>query len=151
MLSILGTDLTRLVRDWRSIIDQRLKTMGLKTHWITLYHVCHLPPGQSQIQLAKAIGIEQPSLVRTLDQLEKKKLISRRSCVNDRRTKKIYLTDSAASTVKEMNDVIINSRQEILAGLSQEEIAVITRFLAKIEKNILQLLKEETENKASVN
>jgi DNA-binding MarR family transcriptional regulator len=67
-----------LVRIWRALIDQRLKPLELtQTHWVTLHNIHQLPPEQSQIQLAKAIGIEQPSLVRTLDQLEEKGLISR--------------------------------------------------------------------------
>ncbi len=64
-----------LVRVWRALIDHRLKPLELtQTHWVTLHNIHQLPPGQSQIQLAKAIGIEQPSLVRTLDQLEEKGL-----------------------------------------------------------------------------
>lgn len=73
MESSLGTDLARLVRMWRAVIDNRLKPLGLtQTLWVTLHNIHQLPPDQSQIQLAKAIGIEQPSLVRTLDQLEKR-------------------------------------------------------------------------------
>lgn len=73
MESTLGSDLARLVRVWRALIDHRLKPLELtQTHWVTLHNINRLPPEQSQIQLAKAIGIEQPSLVRTLDQLEEK-------------------------------------------------------------------------------
>lgn len=147
MVSTLGIDSLRLVRDWRSVLDQRLDALGLKAHWVTLFHVCHLPPGQSQIQLAKAIGIDQPSLVKTLDQLEKKNLIIRRSCVNDRRTKKIYLTASSTPLIKEMNDMITGSCQEILAGLSQQEIVLLAQLITKIEKNILRLQQEEPDNK----
>ncbi len=79
--SPLGSDLARLVRIWRALIDHRLKPLELtQTHWVTLHNIHQLPPDQSQIQLAKAIGIEQPSLVRTLDQLEEKGLISRQTC-----------------------------------------------------------------------
>lgn len=71
--SPLGSDLARLVRIWRALIDHRLKPLELtQTHWVTLHNIHQLPPDQSQIQLAKAIGIEQPSLVRTLDQLEER-------------------------------------------------------------------------------
>ncbi|WP_240524361.1 transcriptional regulator SlyA, partial [Enterobacter hormaechei] len=61
---------------------------------------------QSQIQLAKAIGIEQPSLVRTLDQLEEKGLISRQTCASDRRAKRIKLTEKAEPLINEMEEVI---------------------------------------------
>ena len=60
MESPLGSDLARLVRVWRALIDHRLKPLELtQTHWVTLHNIHQLPPEQSQIQLAKAIGIEQ--------------------------------------------------------------------------------------------
>lgn len=107
MESTLGADLARLVRLWRALIDHRLKPLKLtQTHWVTLYNISQLPPEQSQIQLAKAIGIEQPSLVRTLDQLEEKKLICRHTCANDRRAKRIKLTKESEPFINEVYTVI---------------------------------------------
>jgi MarR family transcriptional regulator for hemolysin len=101
--SNLGSDLARLVRVWRALIDDRLKPLELtQTHWVTLHNINILPPEQSQIQLAKAIGIEQPSLVRTLDQLEEKRLITRQTCASDRRAKRIKLTEEAAPIINQM-------------------------------------------------
>ncbi|MGQ7115923.1 MarR family transcriptional regulator, partial [Escherichia sp. TWPC-MK] len=57
---------------------------------------------QLNLRLVKAIGIEQPSLVRTLDQLEEKGLISRQTCASDRRAKRIKLTEKAEPLISEM-------------------------------------------------
>lgn len=136
----LGTDLARLVRIWRSLIDQRLKPLELtQTHWVTLHNIHQLPPEQSQIQLAKAIGIEQPSLVRTLDQLEEKGLITRTTCASDRRAKRIKLTEEAAPVINEVEHVIDATRDDILAGISQSEIEKLVTLIARLEKNILEL------------
>ncbi|EKT62569.1 transcriptional regulator SlyA [Providencia burhodogranariea] len=140
MESQIGTDLSRVVRMWRSLIDHRLKPLKLtQTHWITLHNISQLPPEQSQIQLAKAIGIEQPSLVRTLDQLEEKKLISRHTCVNDRRAKRIKLTDESEPFIKTVDAVIDNTRQEILENITQDELSQLSLILLKLEKNIFRL------------
>ncbi|ANC41935.1 MAG: transcriptional regulator SlyA [Hafnia alvei] len=140
MESTLGSDLARLVRVWRALIDQRLKPLELtQTHWVTLYNINRLPPEQSQIQLAKAIGIEQPSLVRTLDQLEEKGLITRHTCANDRRAKRIKLTEEAAPIIKEVNDVITMTRSEILSGISPEEVTLLTSLVERLEQNIIHL------------
>lgn len=140
MESTLGSDLARLVRVWRALIDQRLKPLELtQTHWVTLYNINRLPPEQSQIQLAKAIGIEQPSLVRTLDQLEEKGLITRHTCANDRRAKRIKLTEEAAPIIKEVNDVITMTRSEILSGISPEEVTLLTSLVVRLEQNIIHL------------
>lgn len=140
MESPLGSDLARLVRIWRALIDHRLKPLGLtQTHWVTLHNIHQLPPDQSQIQLAKAIGIEQPSLVRTLDQLENKGLIARRTCENDRRAKRIALTEDAEPLIQEMEAVISHTRGDILAGISTEEMDVLSEIIQKLEQNIISL------------
>jgi len=136
----LGTDLARLVRIWRALIDQRLKPLELtQTHWVTLHNIHQLPPEQSQIQLAKAIGIEQPSLVRTLDQLEEKGLIVRTTCANDRRAKRIRLTREAEPIINQVEDVIDATRDDILSGISQAEVDKLVTLIARLEKNIVDL------------
>jgi len=138
--SNLGSDLARLVRAWRALIDDRLKPLELtQTHWVTLHNINMLPPEQSQIQLAKAIGIEQPSLVRTLDQLEEKNLITRQTCASDRRAKRIKLTEEAAPIINEMESVIDSPRKEILSGMSSSEIEQLGGMLSRLEKNIASL------------
>ncbi|WP_313651918.1 transcriptional regulator SlyA [Pantoea sp.] len=140
----LGTDLSRLVRIWRALIDQRLKPLELtQTHWVTLHNIHQLPPEQSQIQLAKAIGIEQPSLVRTLDQLEEKGLITRSTCASDRRAKRIKLTQQAEPIIEQVESVIDETRDDILSGISQEEIGQMVTLIARLEKNILELQHKE--------
>jgi MarR family transcriptional regulator for hemolysin len=136
----LGSDLARLVRIWRALIDHRLKPLELtQTHWVTLHNIHQLPPEQSQIQLAKAIGIEQPSLVRTLDQLEEKGLISRQTCANDRRAKRIKLTERATPIITEMEDVIDKTRGEILSGISPDELKLLMNLISRLEQNIIDL------------
>ncbi|AIR66189.1 MULTISPECIES: transcriptional regulator SlyA [Enterobacteriaceae] len=138
--SPLGSDLARLVRIWRALIDHRLKPLELtQTHWVTLHNIHQLPPDQSQIQLAKAIGIEQPSLVRTLDQLEEKGLISRKTCANDRRAKRIKLTEQAAPIIEKMEGVINETRGEILSGITREEQALLSSLISRLEQNIIEL------------
>ncbi|MCR6562816.1 transcriptional regulator SlyA [Klebsiella pneumoniae] len=133
--SPLGSDLARLVRVWRALIDHRLKPLELtQTHWVTLHNIHQLPPEQSQIQLAKAIGIEQP-----LDQLEEKGLISRQTCASDRRAKRIKLTEKAEPLINEMEEVIGKTRDEILSGVSKQEVETLLHLIRKLEQNILDL------------
>ncbi|WON78737.1 transcriptional regulator SlyA [Serratia sp. UGAL515B_01] len=140
MESTLGSDLARLVRVWRALIDDRLKPLELtQTHWVTLHIINRLPPDQSQIQLAKAIGIEQPSLVRTLDQLEEKGLITRHICPNDRRAKRIKLTKAAEPIIYEVDSVINDTRSEILSGISTEEVSILVGLIGRLEQNIIEL------------
>jgi len=120
--------------------DLRLKPLALtQTHWVTLHCINRLPSDQSQIQLAKEIGIEQPSLVRTLDQLEAKGLISRHTCPNDRRAKRIRLTELAVPVINDMVEVIGSTRLEIQQGISENELEQFFNMVSRLEENIAYL------------
>ncbi|AWH89961.1 transcriptional regulator SlyA [Limnobaculum parvum] len=136
----LGADIARLVRSWRSAIDLQLKPIGLtQTHWVTLHYLNGLPPNQSQIQLAKAIGIEQPSLVRTLDQLEGMGYVRRDPCPNDRRAKQINLTEEVKPILSQVKEVIDRVREGILHDVKDEELATFVNLIRKFEQNIADL------------
>lgn len=79
------------------------------------------------------------SLVRTLDQLEEKGLISRQTCASDRRAKRIKLTEKAEPLISEMEAVINKTRAEILHGISAEELEQLITLIAKLEHNIIEL------------
>ncbi|MDR0805925.1 MAG: transcriptional regulator SlyA [Enterobacteriaceae bacterium] len=137
----LGADIARLMRNWRSIVDLRLKPLGLtQTHWVTLYYLNGMPPNQSQIQLAKAIGIEQPSLVRTLDQLEDMGYVRRDPCPGDRRAKQINLTSEAKPIITEVSDVVTEVRAGIFRGVTSDELAKFANMIRRLDKNIIDLI-----------
>ncbi|GKW50202.1 transcriptional regulator SlyA [Halomonas sp. NCCP-2165] len=136
----IGFRLSRLPRLWRAILDQRLAPLGLtQTRWVTLYHLWRLGDGQPQCDLARAIGVEAPSLVRTLDQLAEQGLVERCPCDQDRRTKRIYLTEAATPLLRQIDAVVAEARQEMLAGLSDDEVYQLDGLLARIEENGLRL------------
>lgn len=140
----IGFQLSRVPRLWRAVIDRRLSPLGLtQTRWITLYHLWRLGDGQPQCDLARAIGVEAPSLVRTLDQLAEQGLIERRGCAHDRRTKRIYLTSEATPLLEQIDAVVSQARGEMLAGLSDTEIAELAQLLSRIEENGLAIQARE--------
>lgn len=140
MPETIGFKLTRLPRLWRAILDERLAPLDLtQTRWVTLYHLWQMGDGQPQCDLARAIGVEAPSLVRTLDQLTDQGLIERRPCANDRRTKRVYLTPQATPLLEKIDAIASQARTEILAGISEDELATLDDLLTRIEKNGMRL------------
>ncbi|WP_192034662.1 transcriptional regulator SlyA [Halomonas sp. YLGW01] len=136
----IGFKLARLPRLWRAILDQRLAPLGLtQTRWVTLYHLWRLGDGQPQCDLARAIGVEAPSLVRTLDQLAQQGLIERCPCDHDRRAKRIFLTKEASPLLEQIDSVVEKAREEMLDGLSHEDIERLDALLSRIEDNGLKI------------
>ncbi|WP_251978462.1 transcriptional regulator SlyA [Salinicola avicenniae] len=146
----IGFKLARLPRLWRAVIDERLAPLGLtQTRWVTLWNLRNMGGGQAQCDLARAIGVEAPSLVRTLDQLAEQNLIERRPCADDRRTKRLYLTDDATPLLEKIETIVNETRSEMLRGFSQAEMDEFESMLDRIEKNGLDLQRQSEEAKAS--
>lgn len=141
----IGLQLSRAPRLWRAVIDHRLAPLGLtQTRWITLYTLWRLGDGQPQCDLARAIGVEAPSLVRTLDQLADQGLIERQACNQDRRTKRVFLTEAASPLLEQIDTVVTQARGEMLAGLGDEEVAQLAELLSRIEENGLAIQARES-------
>lgn len=146
----IGFKLARLPRLWRAVIDERLAPLGLtQTRWVTLWNLRNMGGGQAQCDLARAIGVEAPSLVRTLDQLAEQNLIERRPCADDRRTKRLFLTEEATPLLAQIEAIVNEVRDEMLAGLSQEEVDLFESFIDRIEANGLNLQRQSVQAKAS--
>lgn len=136
--------LARVPRIWRAIIDRRLAPEGLtQTRWVTLYHLWRLGDNQPQRELARAIGVEAPSLVRTLDQLAEQGLIERRPGEIDRRTKHIFLTEAATPLLQRIEAEVNDVMSEMLSGLNDDEIVQFTALLTRIENNSLAIREKE--------
>ncbi|CEP35615.1 transcriptional regulator SlyA [Halomonas sp. ISL-60] len=150
MASTIGFRIARLPHLWRSILDRRLAPLGLtQTRWVTLYHLWRLGEGHPQCDLARVIGVEAPSLVRTLGQLEEQGLVERRACDNDRRSKRIYLTPAAMPLLEQIDNVAQQARKEMFAGLSEENLEQLNDWLAVIEANGLAIQARDQDSPAS--
>ena len=88
-----GFRVARIARRLRQAVDAELRVLGLtEATWRPLVYVRRLGDGVRQKELATALSIEGPSLVRLLDNLERRGLIERRADESDRRARGIYLT-----------------------------------------------------------
>lgn len=138
-MKTLGMALASLVRQWRLINDERLRPLGLtQSRWITLTHL-QQENGIQQHRLARSIGVESPSLVRTLDGLEQLGLVERRPCANDRRSKTVHLSPAVAPLLSEMDAVLAHTRQQVLDGLSEAELAELERMVNHIGGNLRRM------------
>ncbi|MAM56582.1 MAG: transcriptional regulator SlyA [Salinicola sp.] len=150
MAQHIGSKLARLPRLWRAVIDERLAPLGLtQTRWVTLWNLRNMGGGQAQCDLARAIGVEAPSLVRTLDQLAEQNLIERRPCAEDRRTKRLHLTHEATPLLEKIEKIVNEVRDEMLGGFTPDEIDIFEGMLDRIEKNGLELQRQSEQAKAS--
>jgi len=89
-----------------------------------------------QRKLAEQIGVEGPSLVRILDELERLGLTERRDGDTDRRTKTIHLTEKALLIIEKISYQANLLREEILDGILDQDIVTFRKVLAQMLHNI---------------
>jgi len=90
----------------------------------------------TQNELCEQLFIEPSTISKTLDNLEKMGLVMRISGPNDKREKRVELTDKAKQNYPVLLDLILELQNQILAGIPQEDLEVFNRVLEKIEDNL---------------
>jgi MarR family transcriptional regulator, transcriptional regulator for hemolysin len=90
----------------------------------------------SQHELARAIGIEGPTLTRHLDQLEAAGLVRRVPQPDDRRAVRVEPTGAGNALHARLLEVVIAFNRRLTAGLTHEELDELRRTLAALEANV---------------
>lgn len=117
-------------RRWRSLIDEHLRDKGHSASRMeAMAAIAYSAAGTTQIQVAKRIGIEGPTLTRTLDMLEADGLVERLPDPRDRRNKHMRLTQAGYEALADMFEITTRLRKHLLSGVPGSEIAGTDRFL----------------------
>jgi MarR family transcriptional regulator for hemolysin len=90
----------------------------------------------SQHELARAIGIEGPTLTRHLDQLEAAGLVRRVPQPDDRRAVRVEPTDAGSALHARLLEVVIAFNRRLTAGLTREELDELCQTLVALEANV---------------
>jgi MarR family transcriptional regulator for hemolysin len=130
-----GFRVSRIARRLRQAIDAELRAFGLtEATWRPLAYVRRLGEGVRQKELATALGIEGPSLVRLLDSLERRGLIERREDGTDRRARGIHLTPAGLELAGRVAKISAQIQAQLLAGVAPAELDTCHRVLGSVER-----------------
>jgi MarR family transcriptional regulator for hemolysin len=86
--------------------------------------------------LAEALGIEGPSLVRSLDQLVEAGYVERREDPADRRAKTLHLTPAGEAACEPIEAALSLMRAGLFEGVSDEDLAACLRVFAVLEERL---------------
>jgi DNA-binding MarR family transcriptional regulator len=126
-------DVARLLR---ATYDRRMKALGLtRSQWWVLTHL-YRNDGVTQTELADILEIEKPTLGRLLDRLESNGWIRREEHTDDRRAKRVFLTEEVDPAMKAMRDAAAELRRDALAGLTREQQTQFVDTLIAVKANL---------------
>ena len=106
---------------------------------LPIWLVLNMLDGESwrtQHDLARAVGIEGPTLTRHLDGLEAAGLVIRRRHPVDRRAIQVELTDSGRALHGRLLKTVIAFNRKLRAGLDDDRIEQLRSTLARLEENL---------------
>jgi DNA-binding MarR family transcriptional regulator len=92
----------------------------------------------TQKELAAFAQIEQPTMAQLLARMERDGLIRRLPDPADKRSSLIMLTSKASAQLEDARAVLFRGGNEALSGLTEREIATLTRLLKHVVRNLEQ-------------
>lgn len=131
----LTAELSTAARKMRKLFDARVRERGLTLTRARTLLLLSRPGPWTQSDLADALDIEQPSVVRLLDGLERQGLIRRTPAEGDRRVKQIELLPLARDQVREIDALVVQMRSVLLRGLTAAEIDIAAKVLRTVSAN----------------
>ncbi|MCJ8139009.1 MarR family winged helix-turn-helix transcriptional regulator [Falsirhodobacter halotolerans] len=136
-----GTNIIMLGRRWRRLVDQDARTLGFtEAVWPPLLHLGLSGGGITQTALAARAGVDGSTLVRAVTQLIDAGLIERRPDMNDRRARRLYLTNKGEAAVLAITRIMTDLETRMLATFSAEEahraVALIRRIALSLEDKV---------------
>ncbi|WP_054531746.1 MarR family transcriptional regulator [Erythrobacter sp. SG61-1L] len=124
-------------RRWRSLLDEKLRPINQSAARMeAMAAILNSPPLSPQVDIAKRLRIEGPTLTRMLDSLEKDGLVERLPDPNDRRTKLLRLTPEGEAVLKDVFAIADEWRFRLLDGFSPEETDQATAYCGELVKRL---------------
>lgn len=136
MSESIGWLLNRTSYGWRTVVDNQMRDLGLtQSGWMAMLHLHRLGEGCSQKVLADNIGIEQPTLQRSINSLHQCGYLERRTSSEDARVRTLWFTEQGRTMLSKMEVLAAEARLQMLQGLDEDERAQLACLLKKVLHN----------------
>ncbi|MCM0084365.1 MarR family transcriptional regulator [Geomonas sp. Red32] len=124
--------LVKIVTKFRCQINSQLKPFDITSEqWVVLHRLWE-QDGINQKELSEKILKDQANTTRILDKLIKKGLVKRLDAIDDRRAYLIYLSDEGRAVFEAGLSFVVQVRERMERGLTDNEVAVLTTLLDKV-------------------
>ena len=133
----LTINLVIVARRWRSLLDDRLRLIGQSSARMeALAAIINAPSLSAQVDIAKRLRIEGPTMTRMLDTLEADGLVERLPDPSNRRTKQLRLTPEGEKVLEEIFVISDEMRDRLLDGLPADKVDELNGFLGLLNERL---------------
>ena len=132
----IGLEVTRTAKAVGMAFNAALQAQGGSVPvWLILNALTHEKLA-TQLDLARSLGIEGPTLTRHLDNLEEAGLVERRRSEEDRRAVRVALTPAGEAAYASLLDEVAGFNRRLLGGISDDEQAELRELLGRLRANV---------------
>jgi MarR family transcriptional regulator for hemolysin len=129
----LTINLVIAARRWRSLLDDRLRLVGQSAARMeALAAIINSPSLSAQVDIAKRLRIEGPTMTRMLDTLEADGLVERLPAPGDRRTKQLRLTAAGERVLEDIFAIVDEQRDRLLRDVPADKVDALNAFLGTL-------------------
>ena len=132
-----GSRLIAIARIYRRGVDRELARLGISDAMALPVMVIARGGGGIRLgALADELGLEPPSLLRVVDQLEAKALVRRQTDAADKRAKCLVLTDAGKALADQVEQVMGEVRGRLFDQIDPAELETASRVIERLEHNL---------------
>lgn len=128
--------MAKVNRKLRTVFDARVKERGLTLARARTMLTLLKQEGLYQKELAEVLEIENATMVRLLDGLERQSFIERKTVPGDRRAKRIVMTAQGKVMAQQVVQLADELRDDLLEGISEEKLSITLGVLQKISDSM---------------
>jgi DNA-binding MarR family transcriptional regulator len=136
LADLMGAALIGLMREHRAAVARELAPLGLHVGQEMLLDALVRVEGATQADLARAMGIEAPTVTKMLQRLDGSGLLERRPDPADRRLIRVWPTAHARKLHTQMLHRWADVDARMLADLSADQVAAFRTVLAVMTTNL---------------
>lgn len=118
----------RAIRD----LNRALQPLGLRSRHYTVLLVAADSAGRSQRDLSALLGIDPSAVVAIVDDLAREGLVRRDPHPDDRRTRRVVVTEAGRARVEECRELARQIGASLQAGLSPVERSLLLDLLQRV-------------------
>ncbi|MET4897068.1 MarR family transcriptional regulator [Sphingomonadaceae bacterium jetA1] len=133
----LGSVLIQFARRYRRHLDRELVDLPVsQTGGVAVMMLGRLDDGVRQGVLAEMLGVEAPTIVPLIDEMERNGFVRREVDPVDRRARKVHLTAPGRSMALAAEQRVAEVRKELFAGIAAADLETTLGVLDRLQARI---------------
>jgi DNA-binding MarR family transcriptional regulator len=131
--------LAQICRLKHARVQALLEALGLYEGQPAMLRILWAQQGLTHTELARSMRVQPATVTKMIRRMEKTGFVERRQDPDDQRVSRVYLTEAGRGVQTDVGQVWHTLEKEAFADFSQEERALLRRFLSQIRENLLRV------------